>query len=62
MQKYELPGIANLLWSSPDLENLIIDLVPSTCIYVSRAKLFMDFPLLFIYSSFSSQHLISVLK
>ncbi|KAJ8627885.1 hypothetical protein MRB53_021192 [Persea americana] len=33
VKKYEMPGIANLLWSSPHLENLIIDLVPSKCIY-----------------------------
>ncbi|XXG69211.1 hypothetical protein AAC387_Pa06g2137 [Persea americana] len=32
VQKYEIPGIANVLWSSPDLENLVIDLVPSDCI------------------------------
>ncbi|RWR88398.1 putative F-box protein [Cinnamomum micranthum f. kanehirae] len=36
VQKYEMPGIANLLWSSPYLENLVIDLVPSKCIYVDK--------------------------
>ncbi|KAJ8627886.1 hypothetical protein MRB53_021193 [Persea americana] len=36
VQKYEMLGIANLLWSSPYLENLIIDLVPSKCIYVDK--------------------------
>ncbi|XXG69215.1 hypothetical protein AAC387_Pa06g2141 [Persea americana] len=36
VQKYEMPGIANLLWSSPYLENLVIDLVPSNCIYEDK--------------------------
>lgn len=42
VQKYELPGIANLLWSSPDLENLIIDLGRYDCIYVSIIKLVIN--------------------
>ncbi|KAJ8627878.1 hypothetical protein MRB53_021185 [Persea americana] len=37
VQKYELPGIANLLWSSPDLENLIIDLGRYDCIYEDKS-------------------------
>ncbi|RWR88403.1 putative F-box protein [Cinnamomum micranthum f. kanehirae] len=36
VQKFEMPGIANLLWSSPDLENLIIDLGRYDCIYEDK--------------------------
>ena len=49
VKKYEMPGIANLLWSSPHLENLIIDLVPSKCIYVSTTKLVINFLLLLLF-------------
>lgn len=53
LQKYEILGIANLLQRSPDLENLIIDLGPSTCVNVDNTKLLINFrlviiPLLFI--------------
>ncbi|XP_077238127.1 F-box/FBD/LRR-repeat protein At1g51370-like [Tasmannia lanceolata] len=46
LQKWELPGIVNVLGSSPDLESLIINIVPSSRVHFSKGfKKTYDFKL-----------------